>query len=161
VARIDSSPGFKALLRELGSTFAHRPGVGRSLLNFGCYASVLDIGFPQAVVISTDGVGTKAIVAQMVDRYDTIGIDCVAMNANDVICVGAEPITMLDYIAVETASDRLLAEIGVGLRVGAEQANINIPGGEISQIKEIIRSERPGFVRLVGTCLGLVDRDRH
>ena len=161
VARIDQSPGFRSLLGELTKTFALRPDIGRSQLGFGCYASILDIGGPQAIVISTDGIGTKAIVAQMVDRYDTVGIDCVAMNVNDVICVGAEPISMLDYIAVETATDRLLAEIGIGLLEGARQANINIPGGEISQIKEIIRSERPGYgFDLVGTCVGLVDKDK-
>src|SRR3990172_3652936 len=159
VAPIDDRPGFKGLLGHLSETLALRPGTGRPLLGFGHYASVLDIGGPQALAISTDGVGTKAIVAQMMDKYDTIGIDCVAMNANDVICVGAEPIAMLDYIAVEVADDRLLAEIGKGLLEGARQANISIPGGEISQIREIIRSERPGYgFDLVGTCVGLVDK---
>ena len=94
------------------------------------------------------------------DRYDTVGIDCVAMNANDVICVGAEPIAMVDYVAVDVASDRLLEEIGKGLLEGARQANIAIPGGEISQIGEIIKSERKGFgFDLVGTCVGLVAPD--
>ncbi len=161
VRRIDDSPGFKSLLAELKVVNNLRSGVGASLVGFGAYASVLDIGGDQAIAISTDGVGTKAIIAQMVDRYDTVGIDCVAMNVNDVICVGAEPVTMLDYLAVEEASDRLLAEIGIGLREGAEQANISIPGGEISQIKEIIRSERPGFgFDLAGTALGLVNKAR-
>ena len=160
VARLDQRPGFKALIGQLKQTFALRPGVGRSVLDFGAYASILDIGGPQAIVVSTDGIGTKAIIAQMMDRYDTVGIDCVAMNVNDVLCVGAEPITMTDYIAVEVAEDRLLAEIGVGLLEGAKQANITIPGGEISQIKEIIRSERPGYgFDLVGTCIGLVGTD--
>ena len=134
VAPIDDRPGFTGLLAHLSETLALRPGTGRPLLGFGHYASVLDIGGPQALAISTDGVGTKAIVAQMMDKYDTIGIDCVAMNANDVICVGAEPIAMLDYIAVEVADDRLLAEIGKGLLEGARPANISIPGGEVSQI---------------------------
>jgi phosphoribosylformylglycinamidine cyclo-ligase len=159
VGSIDDKPGFKGLLAHLSETLTLRPGAGRPLLGFGHYASVLDIGGPQALAISTDGVGTKAIVAQMMDKYDTIGIDCVAMNANDVICVGAEPIAMLDYIAVEAADDRLLDEIGKGLLEGARQANISIPGGEISQIREIIRSERPGYgFDLVGTCIGLVDK---
>jgi phosphoribosylformylglycinamidine cyclo-ligase len=114
-----------------------------------------------AIAISTDGVGTKAIVAQLMDRYDTVGIDCVAMNVNDVLCVGAEQISLLDYIAVETATDRLLEELGKGLLEGARQANISIPGGEISQMREVIRSERPGYgFDLAGTCVGVVDRDR-
>ncbi len=160
VASLDRRPGFKSLLGQLKQTFAFRPQTGKSILDFGFYASILDVGTPQAIAISTDGIGTKAIVAQLMDRYDTVGIDCVAMNANDVLCVGAEPIAMLDYIAVETAGDRLLEEIGKGLLEGARQANISIPGGEISQIREIIRSERPGYgFDLVGTCIGLVDKD--
>jgi phosphoribosylformylglycinamidine cyclo-ligase len=161
VARLDERPGFRALISMLRETSALRPGTGRSLADFGAYASVLDIGGPIALAISTDGVGTKAIVAQLMDRYDTVGIDCVAMNVNDVLCVGAEPVSMLDYIAVETASDRLLEELGKGLLEGARQANISIPGGEISQMHEVIRSDRPGYgFDLAGTCVGLVDRER-
>jgi len=160
VVSVGERAGFKAMLAQLRETFALRPGPGRPLLEFGHYASVIDIGLPLAIAISTDGIGTKAIVAQLLDRYDTVGIDCVAMNANDVICVGAEPIAMLDYIAVDVATDRLLSEIGKGLLEGARQANISIPGGEISQIGEIIRSERPGYgFDLVGTCIGIVAPD--
>jgi phosphoribosylformylglycinamidine cyclo-ligase len=160
VASISERPGFRALLSHLKQTFALRSGAGRPLTDFGHFASVLDLGQPMALAISTDGIGTKAIVAQLVDRYDTVGIDCVAMNANDVICVGAEPIAMTDYIAVDVASDRLLEEIGKGLLEGARQANIAIPGGEISQIGEIIRSERKDFgFDLVGTCVGIVERE--
>jgi len=160
VASVSERPGFQALLANLKQTFALRAGPGRPLTDFGHFASVLDLGQPLALAISTDGIGTKAIVAQLVDRYDTVGIDCVAMNANDVICVGAEPIAMTDYLAVDVASDRLLEEIGKGLLAGARQANIAIPGGEISQIGEIIRSERKGFgFDLVGTCVGVVERE--
>jgi phosphoribosylformylglycinamidine cyclo-ligase len=160
VAAVSDRPGFQALLAHLKQTFALRTGAGRPLTDFGHFASVLDLGQPFALAISTDGIGTKAIVAQLVDRYDTVGIDCVAMNANDVICVGAEPIAMTDYLAVDVASDRLLEEIGKGLLEGARQANIAIPGGEISQIGEIIHSEREGFgFDLVGTCVGVVERD--
>lgn len=159
VATLDKRRGFKGLLRHLRKSFDFRKEVGRSLLEFGYYASVLEVPGQQAIAISTDGIGTKAIVAQMMDRYDTVGIDCVAMNANDVICVGAEPIAMLDYIAVDVADDRMLEQIGKGLLEGARQANISIPGGEISQIPEIIRADRPGHgFDLVGTCIGLVDK---
>lgn len=161
VAAVGESQGFRRLLAHLRETFALRPGTGRPLLGFGHYASVIDIGLPVAVAFSTDGVGTKAIIAQMLDRYDTIGIDCVAMNANDVVCVGAEPLAMTDYIAVARADDRLLDEIGRGLAEGARRAGITIPGGEISQIGEIINSYRPGFgFDLLGTCIGVVERGR-
>jgi phosphoribosylformylglycinamidine cyclo-ligase len=172
VAALEGRAGFRALLAQLGQTLDLRSpggahgGTGRSLLDFGAYASVLDIGGPMALAISTDGVGTKAIVAQLMDRYDTVGIDCVAMNVNDVLCVGAEPISMVDYIAVEGGSfpegDRLLEELGKGLLEGARQAEISIPGGEISQMKEVISAAAdPGYgFDLAGTCVGLVDRDR-
>jgi phosphoribosylformylglycinamidine cyclo-ligase len=160
VASVSDRPGFKALIAQLRETFALRSTFGRPQVDFGQFATVLDIGQPVSIAVSTDGIGTKAIVAQLVDRYDTVGIDCVAMNANDVICVGAEPIAMTDYIAVAVPNDRLLEEIGKGLLAGARQANITIPGGEISQIREIIRSEREGFgFDLVGTCVGVVEPD--
>jgi phosphoribosylformylglycinamidine cyclo-ligase len=159
VAPLGGGHGFRSLLADLGDTFGLRPGAGRPLLGFGHYASVVDLGGPKALAISTDGIGSKAIVAQLVDRYDTVGIDCVAMNANDIICVGAEPITMVDYLAVEAANDRLLEEIGKGLAEGARRANLTIPGGEISQTGDIIKSERSGYgFDLAGTCAGLVDR---
>ena len=159
VASVNLQRGFISLIEQLKATFGS--GARNPLLAFGHFANVLDIGYPKAIAISTDGVGTKAIVAQMLDRYDTIGIDCVAMNANDILCVGAEPIAMVDYIAVEAADDELLSEIGKGLVAGARRANITVPGGEISQIPQIIQSHRPrrGF-DLVGTCIGIVDKDR-
>jgi len=159
VVSVNQQPGFISLIEQLKATFG--PGARNPLLEFGHFANVLDIGYEKAIAISTDGVGTKAIVAQMLDRYDTIGIDCVAMNANDILCVGAEPIAMVDYIAVEAADDQLLSEIGKGLVEGARRANIAIPGGEISQIPQIIQSHRPGRgFDLVGTCIGTVDKGR-
>jgi phosphoribosylformylglycinamidine cyclo-ligase len=111
--------------------------------------------------MSTDGVGTKVLVAEMLGRYDTIGIDCVAMNVNDVICVGAEPIAMLDYIAVEVARPEILDAIGRGLHEGARLAGVSIVGGEISQVREIVRGEKEGEgLDLVGMCVGIVPVDQ-
>ena len=76
-------------------------------MDIGYFANVIDIG-GIGLAICTDGVGSKSIIAQMMNRYDTIGIDCVAMNVNDVICVGARPISMVDYIAVEKADADML-----------------------------------------------------
>jgi phosphoribosylformylglycinamidine cyclo-ligase len=131
------------------------------MLPLGYFANVLELTPDLALAISTDGVGTKILVAQEMQRYDTIGIDCVAMNANDVICVGAEPISMVDYIAVEKAEPSFLGELARGLYSGAEQAGINIPAGEIAQIREMLHetSDGRGF-DLVGTCVGTVHPDR-
>ncbi len=104
--------------------------------------------------------GSKALVAEQLGDYTTIGVDCVAMNANDIICVGATPIAMLDYLAVEQADAQVLREIGQGLKHGAEEAEIEVPGGELAQLPEIIRgvAEGTGF-DLSGTCVGLVELD--
>jgi phosphoribosylformylglycinamidine cyclo-ligase len=100
-------------------------------------------------------------VAEMLDRYDTVGIDCVAMNVNDLLCIGAEPLAMLDYIAVQEADPQMLEAIGKGLYEGARQANISIPGGEIAQVRELIRGVREGRgFDLAGACVGLVPLDR-
>src|SRR5262249_41195529 len=100
-------------------------------------------------------------VAEMLHRYDTIGIDCVAMNVNDAICVGAEPISFLDYIALERASPEVLEQIAEGLYAGAELAGVSIIGGEISQLPDVIRGQTPGGgLDLVGMCAGIVPLDR-
>ncbi len=128
---------------------------GRPCLDFGYYANVLDLGNNVGLAISTDGVGTKIMVAEAMGKYDTIGIDCIAMNVNDIVCVGAEPIAMTDYIAVQEADAGMLAELAVGLKRGAELARITIPGGEIAQVREMVNG-----IDLVGTCVGLVPVDR-
>ncbi|MBI3447335.1 MAG: phosphoribosylformylglycinamidine cyclo-ligase [Acidobacteria bacterium] len=156
--KTNQEAGLDALLKWVTPTEALRAGkLGRSALPIGYYANVVDIGRGQGLALSTDGVGTKVLVAEMLGKYDTIGIDCVAMNVNDVICVGAEPVSMLDYLAVEEARPEVLGAIGKGLAAGAEQAGVNIVGGELSQISEIIKGLEPGSgIDLVGMCAGLV-----
>ena len=105
--------------------------------------------------ICTDGVGSKAVIAEMMRKYDTIGIDCIAMNVNDLLCVGARPLSLVDYIAVERADAAMLDGIAIGLAEGARQAGISISGGEIAQLRDIVR----GF-DLVGTAVGTVKLDR-
>jgi len=130
----------------------------RALLGSGHYANVLRLTGDSGLALSTDGVGTKLIVAERLGRYDTVGIDCIAMNVNDVICVGADPIAVLDYIAVEEADEGMLAAIGRGLKAGAEDAGVEIPGGELAVVPELIRGHpSPGGIDLVGMCVGLVD----
>jgi phosphoribosylformylglycinamidine cyclo-ligase len=155
--------GLAALLKQLRPTeqFRQGKGSGKSVLDIGYFANVVEFAPGVGLALTTDGVGTKILVAEMMQKYDTIGIDCVAMNVNDLICVGAEPISMLDYIAVEKADAHILEEIGKGLREGARQASINIVGGEISQTKEMIRGSKEGQgIDLVGMCVGYVHLDR-
>jgi phosphoribosylformylglycinamidine cyclo-ligase len=132
----------------------------RALLGSGHYANVLRIDDRTGIAVSTDGVGSKVIVAEELGRFDTVGIDCIAMNVNDVICVGAEPIAVLDYIAVESAEPDMLRQIALGLKEGAELAGVEIPGGEIAQLPELIRGHpSPYGFDLVGACLGTIALD--
>jgi phosphoribosylformylglycinamidine cyclo-ligase len=137
---------------------------GRSRLSVdlpGHYASVLRVAPNLGIALGTDSVGSKVIIAEQTRRFDTIGIDCVAMNVNDLICVGAEPLALLDYLAVEQADPRVLAEIATGLRAGAEAAGIEIPGGELCQIPEVLRGHpSPYGFDLVGSAFGTVALDR-
>jgi phosphoribosylformylglycinamidine cyclo-ligase len=132
----------------------------RAALPSGHYANVLRIDDRLGLALASDGVGTKVIVAEQLGRYDTIGIDCVAMNVNDVVCVGAEPVALLDYLAVEDADPEALEQLGRGLRRGAEDAGVEIPGGELAVLPELIRGHpSPRGFDLVGFCVGLVELD--
>jgi len=137
------------LIRALGAIELGR--TSRQVPLPGHYASVIKLDERAGIALSTDGVGTKLLVAEQLGRFDTIGIDCVAMNVNDVICVGAEPLAMLDYIAIDRADPAICEEVGVGLARGAELAGIEIPGGELAQLGEMVRG-----VDLSGACFGTV-----
>ena len=167
-AGVDSEKGetvLKHLLKWTIKTKDFRTGLGSVKLESGYFANVLEIGPNLGLAISTDGVGTKILIAQLLNKYDTIGIDCIAMNVNDILCVGAEPISMVDYLAVQDTKPGLkpdlLEEIGKGLYEGAKIAKINIPGGELAQLREMISGVRSncGF-DLAGTCVGLVPLDK-
>ncbi len=140
------------LVKALGAIELGRPS--RQVPLPGHYASVIKLDERTGIALSTDGVGTKLLVAEQLGRFDTIGIDCVAMNVNDVICVGAEPLAMLDYVAVDRADPAVCEEVGVGLARGAELAGVEIPGGELAQLGEMVRG-----VDVSGACFGTVALD--
>lgn len=153
--------GMAALGQWVSRSFLLRPGLGRPVLPLGHYANVIALDEKRGIAVSSDGVGTKLFIAEMMDRYDTVGIDCVAMNVNDLICIGAEPLALLDYIAVQVPHERLLAELGKGLYRACELAQITIPGGEVAQVREMIRGVREDWsFDLVGTAVGVVDLDK-
>jgi phosphoribosylformylglycinamidine cyclo-ligase len=131
-----------------------RAGLGRVVLPIGYFANVIDLG-GIGLALCTDGVGSKTIIADLMGKYDTIGIDCVAMNVNDMICVGATPLSLVDYIAVQRTDAAMLDAIGAGLCAGAEMAGVSISGGETAQLKDVVT----GF-DLVGMAVGRVDLDK-
>jgi len=124
-----------------------RRGVGKPLTKIGHFTGLVDLG-TYALSLCTDSVGTKTLVAREMRRWDTIGIDCVAHNVNDMICIGAEPLAFVDYVAIESYDHEMARQIGVGLNRGAELANVTIVGGEIAVVPEIVRD-----LDLARTCL--------
>ncbi|MCB9833528.1 MAG: phosphoribosylformylglycinamidine cyclo-ligase [Planctomycetes bacterium] len=154
--------GLGYLARSINESLRLRDGssFGRPAIGLGYYANVLELPGGQGLAISTDGVGTKIIVAELAGRYDTIPIDMIAMNVNDVLCVGAEPFALVDYIAVGEVDADCFEQIGRGLLAGARESGITIPGGEIAQVKELIRGHgKSAGLDLVGTAVGLVAWD--
>jgi phosphoribosylformylglycinamidine cyclo-ligase len=151
--------GVRALVDVLRTIDIGRPS--RSVLAGGHYAAVVEVAPGLGVALCTDGVGSKLILAQQLGRLDSVGIDCVAMNVNDIVCVGAEPIAMLDYIAVEQVDGDALGQIAVGLKRGAELAGVEIPGGELAVVPELIRGHpSPTGFELSGTAIGTVALER-
>jgi len=119
----------------------------------GDFAGLLDIG-DRYLALAADGVGTKLLVAEAIDDYSTIGIDCIAMNANDLVAAGVEPVAFVDYLAVEEPDDETAEQIGEGLRVGAERAGVALVGGETAVMPDVIRG-----LDIAGTCAGLAPKD--
>ncbi|GAB7017611.1 phosphoribosylformylglycinamidine cyclo-ligase [Halostagnicola bangensis] len=117
------------------------------------YAGLLDIG-DRYLALATDGVGTKLLVAEAIEDFSTIGIDCIAMNVNDLVTAGVEPTAFVDYLAIDEPDDEITNEIGEGLAVGLEQADLTLLGGETAVMPEVVS----GF-DLAGTCVGLADKD--
>jgi phosphoribosylformylglycinamidine cyclo-ligase len=154
----DAGRAVKALVGVLNAIDPGRPSRVVSLP--GHFASVIEIAPNLGLAVCTDGVGSKVIVAEQAERYDTVGIDCVAMNVNDLVCVGAEPVALLDYLAVERADAEVCEAIARGLRAGAEQAGVEIPGGELAQLPELIRGHpSPRGFDLTAAAFGTVALD--
>ncbi len=154
----EADEGVRALVEVLKTIDPGRPSA--SVLGSGHYANVLRVAPNLGIAVCADGVGSKVIVAEQTGRYDTVGIDCIAMNVNDVICVGAEPLAVLDYLAVEQADPGVLRDIALGLKRGAEDAGVEIPGGELAQLPELIKGHpSPNGFDLTGACFGTVALD--
>ena len=119
------------------------------------YAGLIDLTPEYALALHTDGVGTKILVAEACRKYDTIGIDCVAMNVNDIICVGAEPIALTNCLTLERANPRLVNEIMIGLARGAREASVAVVSGETAIMPDVVN----GF-DLTATVVGIVHRKK-
>jgi phosphoribosylformylglycinamidine cyclo-ligase len=127
--------------------------VGAAGETAGDYAGLLDIG-DRYLGLATDGVGTKLLVAEALGDYSTVGIDCIAMNANDLVAAGVRPVAFVDYLAVDEPDETFAEQVGEGLAAGAERAGVELVGGETAVMPEVIKG-----LDLAGTCAGLAAKD--
>ena len=158
-AGVDITAGYKAVeLMKKHIARTNIPGVVSGIGGFGGLFELDVTGMTRPVLVSgTDGVGTKLKLAFLMDKHDTVGIDCVAMCVNDIVCCGAKPLTFLDYIACGKNVPEKIAEIVSGVAEGCVQAGCALVGGETA--------EMPGFYPeneydLAGFSVGVVDRDK-
>ena len=132
----------------------NRKGDGESIKLDNGFAGLVKLG-DGALAMCTDGVGSKLLLAEEMDSIHTVGIDCVAMNTNDLICVGAEPLSFVDYVALEKPDEELMAKIGMGLAEGCKQSNCTLSGGETAILPELVH----GF-DIAGTSVGYVKQNK-
>ena len=140
------------LIRDIASK-ATRPEVATGI---GGFAGLYRIGGGRLLAAGTDGVGTKTEIARIAGRLDTVGIDLVAMCANDVVCTGAEPLFFLDYLAVERVVPEEVATIVSGVAEGCRRAGSALLGGETAEHPGVME---PGRFDLAGFCVGVVEED--
>lgn len=131
-----------------------RTGLGAPITDVGHYAGLIEFG-EYSLALTTDGVGSKVVIANEMKRWNTVGIDCIAMNVNDLLAMGIEPLAFVDYIAISEPDDEIMRQLGEGLAKGAEMSRMTIVGGETATLPDVIK----GF-DLAGTCLGMVKKDR-
>ena len=124
---------------------------------FGHYAGIVEISGGTLLASHTDGVGTKVLIANLMKRYDTIGIDCVAMNVNDIICIGATPISFVDYIAANKNDTAIFRKIVQGLANGAKKARVPIVGGETAIMPDLFSGKGFSF-DLSGMVTGILSK---
>jgi phosphoribosylformylglycinamidine cyclo-ligase len=129
----------------------------KTMSGFGHYAGIVEIPGGTLLATHTDGVGTKVMIAQMMKKYDTVGIDCVAMNVNDIICTGAVPISFVDYIAANRNDQKIFNQIVRGLVKGATLAQVPIVGGETAILPDLIAGKSFSF-DLAGMVVGILSK---
>lgn len=147
---------FKRKIKQLASSASRGQGVLKGIGGFGSMFSFTGRGYRDAVLVSSaDGVGTKLKIAMLAGKHDTVGIDAVAMNVNDILCVGARTLFFLDYIAFSKLDEGTLLDIVKGINTGCEQADCGLIGGETAQMPDMYAA---GEYDLAGFCVGAVDR---
>ncbi len=153
-AGVDIDLEARAVRALIDSLTYRRTGAFSMLGKVGHFAGLIDFG-PHVLALAVDGVGTKMLVADALCDWRTVGIDCIAMNVNDLYVMNLEPVAFVDYIATDALSPEKMAQIGEGLNVGARLANMNIVGGETATLKGLVNG-----LDLAGTCLGVQKKEK-
>src|SRR5688572_13727687 len=138
----------KDVKRATSGAVIHRPG------SFG---ALYALDNKNVLFSSTDGVGTKLLIAQMVNKHDTVGIDLVAMNVNDILCTGARPLFFLDYIACGKVKPQVLVKVIKGIADGCAQSGMSLIGGETAEMPGLYG---PDEYDLAGFAVGVVDKKK-
>ena len=146
-----SEKATEALIAQIKGV--NRKGDGEAIKLDNGFAGLVKLG-DGALALCTDGVGSKLLLAEEMNSIHTVGIDCVAMNTNDLICVGAEPLSFVDYVALDKPDEELMAKLGKGLAEGCKQSNCTLSGGETAILPELVH----GF-DIAGTSVGYVKQD--
>ena len=151
-----AAAGLSGLLNWVSQTSGFAGGMGESLAPHGFFTAVLPLSDNLSLAISTDGVGSKSVLAQLTGDFESIGWDCVAVNVNDVICAGAQPFALVDYIALQQPHPDMLAGLGKGMHDAAKRARVAIVGGELSQHPDTLTGPREDYAfDISATCVGL------
>jgi len=157
---IKEGEAIEEIWKLLPKTFNLNPNA-KFLPAMAHYGGIVDIGMPDKyLVVTVDGVGSKVLIAEQLDKFDTVGIDCIAMNVNDLICVGAEPLVFVDYFAIEKPDVEMANQIAKGLVDGAIQSRMAIIGGETATLPDIIRGHAGKGFDLAGVAIGMVPKDK-
>lgn len=149
----DFKSGIKQIVRK-----SFRPEALRDIGGFGAFFSMPSGKYREPVLVSSsDGVGTKLKIASLANKHDTVGIDAVAMNVNDILCTGAEPLFFLDYIAYSKLDRSILRDLIKGLTAGCVDSGCSLIGGETAQMPDMYRE---GEYDLAGFCVGVVEKNK-
>ena len=154
---IKSANAFKSKLKPLVRS-SFRKEVLTDIGGFGSFFKLDKNKYKDPVLVSSsDGVGTKLMIAKLANKHDTVGIDAVAMNVNDILCTGAESLFFLDYIAFTKVKEDVLVDIVKGINDGCKEANCSLIGGETAQMPGMYRD---GEYDIAGFCVGVVEKDK-
>jgi phosphoribosylformylglycinamidine cyclo-ligase len=151
-AGVDIDLEAKAVKSLISNLTFRRKGPHHMLGSVGHYAGLINFG-EKVLALTVDGVGTKMLVADYLRDWSTVGIDCIAMNVNDLYVMNLEPVAFVDYVATDQLDTGKMAQIGIGLNEGAKLANIDIVGGETATLRGLVNG-----LDLAGTCLGIQDK---